>query len=267
MVQSYPLFIRILALFFIVLVAIFMLAPLIVIIGASLGENQFIRFPPLGFSLRWYEKILSTSDYLDSLGVSFLLALTVTFTSSLVGIMAAVALYRRALPFSDALALLFLSPLILPTLIYAIGMLMFWSFLFGPVNLSVLWISHTVIALPYSVRTILAVLEKIDPFLEEAARTMGASRLNILRFVLVPQALPGLAAGAFFAFNISFDEAVLSLFLRSPNLTTLPVRIYGQLEFSPDPSIAAVSSLMILLTIVMLLVIERCLGMGKFSGV
>jgi len=84
--------------------------------------------------------------------------------------------------------------------------------------------------------------------------------------VVVPQCAPGLAAGAFFAFNISFDEAVLSLFLRKPGMTTLPVQIYGQLEFSPDPSVAAVSSIMIALTIVLILVIDRLLGIKKFAS-
>jgi putative spermidine/putrescine transport system permease protein len=94
---------------------------------------------------------------------------------------------------------------------------------------------------------------------------MGAGRLQRLWLVVVPQCRPGLIAGAFFAFNISFDEAVLSLFLRTPGLTTLPVRIYGQLEFSPDPSVAAVSTIMIGLTVTLILVIDRALGLQKFS--
>jgi putative spermidine/putrescine transport system permease protein len=170
------------------------------------------------------------------------------------------------LPFSDGLATFFLSPLVLPSIIYAIGMLMFWSAAFGPVSIVTLWIGHTVVALPYVVRTTLAVLAESDPFLEEAARTMGAGRLQRLFAVVVPQCLPGLAAGAFFAFNISFDEAVLSLFLRKPGLTTLPVQIYGQLEFSPDPSVAALSSIMIGLTIVLIVIIDRMLGLGKFAS-
>jgi putative spermidine/putrescine transport system permease protein len=109
------------------------------------------------------------------------------------------------------------------------------------------------------------VLAESDPFLEEAARTMGAGRLQRLWFVVVPQCVPGLGAGAFFAFNISFDEAVLSLFLRKPDLTTLPVQIYGQLEFSPDPSVAAVSAIMIFLTVLMMVVIDRILGLQRFA--
>ena len=120
--------------------------------------------------------------------------------------------------------------------------------------------------MPYVLRTTLAVLASSDPFLEEAARTMGAGRLQRLWLVVVPQCLPGLAAGAFFAFNISFDEAVLSLFLRRPGLTTLPVQIYGQLEFSPDPSVAAVSTVMIALTIALMLAIDRLLGIKTFAS-
>ena len=144
-------------------------------------------------------------------------------------------------------------------------MLMLWSSLFGPVNFLTLWIDHTVVAIPYVIRTTLAVLSESDPFLEEAARTMGARRLQRLWLVVVPQCAPGLAAGAFFAFNVSFDEAVLSLFLRKPGLTTLPVQIYGQLEFSPDPSVAAVSTIMIAITVILIFCIDRLLGIRNFA--
>ena len=129
-----------------------------------------------------------------------------------------------------------------------------------------MWIGHTVIALPYVIRTTLAVLIDSDPYLEEAARTMGAGWLQRIRYVVLPQCLTGLAAGAFFAFNISFDEAVLSLFLRTPEITTLPIQIYSQLEFSPDPSVAAVSTLMMLLTVVLIVFIDRLIGIQKIAG-
>src|SRR5690606_33485651 len=127
-----------------------------------------------------------------------------------------------------------------------------------------LWLGHTLVALPYVIRTTLAVLADSDPFMEEAARTMGANRLQRLTLVVLPQCAPGLAAGAFFAFNISFDEAVIALFLRNPGLTTLPIQIYNQLEFSPDPSVAAVSTLMIMVTIVLIAAIDRIIGIQRF---
>jgi len=266
MVKAVPTYIRVLSVVFIIATLLVLLAPLVVVIGVSFSESQFIAFPPAGFSLRWYQQVLSSSAYLSAGAISLQIAIFVTIAATLVGGAAAIAIHRRQLPGSELLAMVFLSPLVLPTIIYAIGMLMFWSAAFGPVSILTLALSHTVIAIPYVVRTTLAVLAESDPFLEEAARTMGANRLQRLWFVVVPQCIPGLGAGAFFAFNISFDEAVLSLFLRKPGLTTLPVQIYGQLEFSPDPSVAAVSTIMIALTIVLLVLIDRLLGLQRFAS-
>ncbi len=266
MVRAVPGWLHIVGIVFVALTALILLAPLIVVIGVSVSESQFIAFPPNGLSLRWYQEVLSSNAYLNAAWISIQIALLVTLMATAIGGAAAIAIHRRQLPFSDTLATVFLSPLVLPTIIYAIGMLMFWSSVFGPVTPLTLALSHTAIALPYVVRTTLAVLAESDPYLEEAARTMGANRLQRLWFVVVPQCFPGLAAGAFFAFNISFDEAVLSLFLRGPTLTTLPVQIYSQLEFSPDPSVAAVSTIMIALTIVLIFVIDRMLGLTRFAS-
>lgn len=266
MVKAIPTPLRILAWMFVGLCALFLLGPLVVVVGVSLSESRFISFPPNGLSLRWYQQVLSSDAYLSAGWLSFKVAVLVTVSATLLGGAAAVAIHRRKLPGAEAMGAFFLSPLVLPTIIYAIGMLMLWSTLFGPVSVLTLWISHTIIAAPYVVRTTLAVLADSDPFLEEAAATMGAGRVQRLFLVVLPQCTPGLAAGAFFAFNVSFDEAVLSLFLRKPGLTTLPVQIYGQLEFSPDPSVAAVSTIMILLTIALILVIDRIVGVQKFAS-
>jgi putative spermidine/putrescine transport system permease protein len=266
MVRAVPPALRLAAWAFVVLTAIILLAPLVVVVGVSVSESQFIAFPPAGLTLRWYRQVMASDAYLAAAALSLQVAVLVTLAATLVGGAAAIVLHRRRLPGAQLLATAFLSPLVLPTIIYAIGMLMLWSAVFGPVSLLTLALSHTVIALPYVVRTTLAVLSEADPFLEEAARTMGAGRLQRLVHVVVPQCLPGLAAGAFFAFNISFDEAVLSLFLRKPGLTTLPVQIYGQLEFSPDPSVAAVSTIMIGVTVLLILVIDRLLGLQRFAS-
>ncbi len=265
MVKAVPAWLRIAACAFVGMTALFMLGPLVVVVGVSVSESQFIAFPPMGFSLHWYREVFASDAYIAAVVLSLQLALLVTVSATLVGGAAAVAIHRRKLPAAEVLGTLFLSPLVLPTIIYAIGMLMLWSALFGPVSFATLWIGHTVVAMPYVVRTTLAVLAESDPFLEEAARTMGAGRLQRLVHVVLPQCLPGLAAGAFFAFNISFDEAVLALFLRKPGLTTLPVQIYGQLEFSPDPSVAAVSTLMIAITVLLIVVIDRMLGLQRFA--
>lgn len=265
MVKRVPPFVTAMAWVFVALATVFLLGPLVVVVGVSLSESQFIQFPPQGLTLKWYAEVLSDGAYLNAGWLSFRIAVAVTISACLIGGAAAVALHRKALPGSEIVGGLFLSPLVLPTIIYAIGMLMLWSQIFGAVSALALWLTHTVVAVPYVVRTTLAVLADSDPFLEEAARTMGAGRLQRLWYVVIPQCIPGLAAGAFFAFNISFDEAVLSLFLRRPGLTTLPVEIYGTLEFSPDPSVAAVSSIMIFLTILLIVVLDRLVGVQKVA--
>jgi putative spermidine/putrescine transport system permease protein len=161
MVRGIPASVRVVAWIFVILTLIFVLAPLIVVAGVSVSESQFIVFPPQGFSLRWYEAILSSSTYLAAAWTSLKLAVLVTVT--IVGAGAAVALHRRRLPLTELLGALFLSPLILPTIIFAIGLLMLWSATFGPVSFMALWIGHSVIALPYVVRTTLAVLADSDP--------------------------------------------------------------------------------------------------------
>jgi len=266
MVRGIPGWLKVLTWIFVTLTLVFVLGPLVVVAGVSVSESQFIAFPPAGFSLRWFGAIFESNAYVQALLTSLRLALLVTATATVIGAGAAIALHRRRLPGTALLAGLFLSPLILPSIIFAIGLLMLWSASVGAVSFPVLWIGHTVIALPYVIRTTLAVLADSDPFLEEAARTMGAGRWQRIRYVLLPQCAPGLAAGAFFAFNISFDEAVVALFLRTPELVTLPIQIYNQLEFSPDPTVAAVSTLMMGLTILLIAVIDRLLGIQRFVG-
>lgn len=266
MVRRFPAEARLVAWLLTAAILVFMLAPLAVVVGASLSESQFISFPPGELSLRWYGAVLGDTAYLDAAGTSLTLALLTTATATLVGTPAAIAIARRRFRGAEALSGLFLSPLILPTIIFAIGLLIVFSRYAGGPSFVALWLGHSVITLPYVVRTVVAVLADSDPALEEAARTMGAGPLQRYWYVVLPQAASGIAAGAFFAFNISFDEAVVALFLRSPGLETLPLRIYGQLEFSPDPSVAAVSTIMMLLTVLALVAIDRLLGIGRVAA-
>lgn len=265
MVKSIPPLVRALAWAFVGVMVVVLLAPLLVVAAVSFSSSQFIVFPPVGFSLQWYEQVLTSGTYVPATLTSLKIAVAATITATLVGGAAAVALHRRLLPGSLWMEGAFLSPLVLPTIIFAIGMLMLWSTLFGPVTPLALWLGHSIVCVPYVLRTTLASLADADPNLEDAARTMGAGRVQRLLFVVLPQCAPGLGAGAFFAFNISFDEAVLSLFLRQPDLVTLPVQIYGQLEFSPDPSVAAVSTILIVLTIGLIFLIDRMLGLQRFA--
>lgn len=263
MVGGIPNIVRVTAIALTILVSIYLLVPLAVVIGSSLSASEFLVFPPKGFSLRWYQEILESDLYLRAGWTSLKLATITMIVSLILGTTAAIALSRFRFPGSTALSAFFLSPLILPSLIFAIGLLMVVSqYADGP-DFHWLVVGHTVISIPYVIRTVSSVLVDMDPNLDEAARMMGAKWWQRYLFVVLPQCTSGMAAGAFFAFNISFDDAVVALFMRAPDFETLPIRIYSQLEFSPDPSVAAVSTVMIALTAVLIILLDKALGLSK----
>lgn len=248
---------------FVVAIAIFMLVPLFVVVASSVSASEFLVFPPRGVSLRWYWSVLRSDAYLAAAWASLLLATVTVVLSLSLGTAAAIALARFAVPGKAFIASIFLSPLILPSLIFAIGLLMAFSIYGDGPSFLGLVIGHTVITLPYVVRTVTASLADMDPHLDEAARMMGARWWQRYVLVILPQCRTGMAAGAFFAFNISFDDAVVALFMRAPDVETLPMRIYSTLEFSPDPSVAAVSTIMIVMTVVIVLLLDRVFGLSR----
>lgn len=263
MVRSIPLLGRVLAILLGVVVTLYMLVPLVVVAGASVGENRFLTFPPQGFTLDWYVDALTSSTYLEPFRLSLVVGVTVAIIAAILGTAAALALTRFDIPGAGFLQAFLMSPLMIPTIILAIGGLSVTSLTIGAPNIWVLIAVHAVIAIPYVMRTVTGVMARADPFTEEAARTLGARAFDRYRLVVLPVARPGIAAGAFFAFNISFDDAVIALFLRTPQMETLPIAIYGQLEFSTSPTVAAVSTLMVLLTVVLMIVLERIIGLGR----
>ncbi len=263
MIAATPRWVMALATTFLVAVAAFMLVPLFVVVASSLSSSAFLVFPPPGLSFRWYGEILGSEAYLRAGWTSLKLAMVTVVLALALGTPAAIALSRFRFAGRATIASIFLSPLILPSLIFAIGLLIIFSrYATGP-SFTGLVIGHTVITMPYVIRTVSANLADIDPNLDEAARVMGARWWQRYWLVILPQCKTGMAAGAFFAFNISFDDAVIALFMRAPSVETLPMRIYSTLEFSPDPSVAAVSSVMILMTMVLVVMLSRVFGLSK----
>ena len=249
-----------------VAVAVFMLAPLAIVVLSSFSASEFLVFPPRGLSLRWYDEIVRSSAYLGAAWLSLRLALVVTVISLGIGAPAAIAIARHKVPGSEWLAGFFLSPLVMPTILLGIGLLMVFSAYADGPSFWALVTGHVVVTVPYVVRTVAATLARADRSAEEAARVMGAPWWRRYWHVVLPQARAGLAAGAFFAFNVSFDEAVVALFLRAPGVETLPLLIYGKLEFSPDPSVAAAATLMILMTVLVMVALDRAIGLDRVAA-
>jgi putative spermidine/putrescine transport system permease protein len=179
------------------------------------------------------------------------------------GTLASFALVRYSFPGRDALQLAFVAPLVFPAIVYGVAMLMALSPLRLTRTVLGLILAHVVITVPYVVRTVSATLQGVDRRLEESAQILGANPWRTFWYVTFPLIRPGLIAGATFSLIVSFDEFTVSLFLTGPGLMTLPLEIYHYTEFTIDPTIAAISTVLIVLSVAAIMAIERFLGFER----
>ncbi|WP_428491113.1 ABC transporter permease [Rhodopila sp.] len=245
---------------------IFLAAPLLVTMSLSVSDTLFVSFPPKGFTLGWYGKVLRDPEFLSSLSFSLWLAGFATAGAVLLGLPAAFALVRFPVPGAAVVRSLLLSPLIFPVLVTGLALLQLFSSLgWGSVPVNLL-IAHILVTSPYVVRTVTASLMLADVTLEEAARTLGASRWRTFRRVTLPQIAPGVAAGSLFAFMVSFDNYPVSMWLADAQNEPMPMLIYRKASSVFDPSVATISTLMIGLAIVVVLVLDRLVGLRRAMG-
>lgn len=244
-------------------VLIFTLAPLVVTVAISFNDTAFIVFPPRSFTFKWYGQVVRDPEFLSSLAFSTELALAATIGALLLGVPAAFAVVRGQFPGRDAAAALLLSPLVFPVLITGVALLQLFSMVRSdntPLNL---FIAHVLVTMPYVVRTVTASLMLADRTLEEAAQTLGAARWRVFRRITVPQIAPGLAAGALFAFMVSFDNFPISMWLADAQHNPVPLLIFQRIANVFEPSLAAISTLLILLAVAVVLVVERVAGLRR----
>lgn len=243
---------------------VFLMLPVAVVVFASFSATAYLTIPPQGWTLHWFAEVLSDPTYLSAIAFSLELAIAATVVAVLLAIPACYALHHRWVPFSEVLSGFVLSPLIFPAVVIGVALLQYMSALGLRGNFLMLVLAHVVIVTPYVVRTTLAGLSSLDPTLEEAARVLGASRLSAFLLVVLPLMRMSLMAGFVFAFITSFDEASVTLFLLPPGQATLPVTIFSAIDLGVDPSIAAISTLLIVATIVLLALVERLGGARRF---
>ncbi|MFC3124455.1 ABC transporter permease [Pseudoroseomonas globiformis] len=238
----------------VVLLCTAMLAPILIVVIASFSGDGYLKFPPETLSLRWYIRFLSDPRWLASLWNSFLIAAMTCVLSTALGFLAAYAMTRGAFSMRKTITALLLMPLIVPHVVTAIA-LYFLSARFGLIGFKP-WIAvaHSVVALPIVLVILQSALKVVDPNLERAAMIFGCTRMGVFRRVVLPLVLPGLVSAMLFSFLTSFDELVISLFLAGIRAETLPVRIWNSLLLEVEPTIAAVSSLLIAVTCAALLV-------------
>ncbi len=242
----------------------FLQLPVLVVMLAAVSTTSYLTIPPQGLTLAWFGKVLSDPTYLAAIRLSLTLACAATALSLLLGVAAAYALYRKAVPGAEAVSAVLMAPLILPSVVIGVALLQYFSLVGVRGSFAGLLLAHVVITVPYVVRSALAGLAGVDVALEEAARVLGATGPEAFRLVTLPLLRPGLVAGALFAFITSLDNVPVTIFLTGANQTTLPVLIFSSVEMGVDPSVAAVSTLLIVATGIALLIAERRTGFHRF---
>lgn len=234
----------------------FLLSPPLIIISTAFSPTTFPTFPPRGVSLRWFLEFLHDTDYLRAFKNSLIIALITTFISMTVGTMASFALDRFAFRGSEKLKSIFLSPLIFPKIILAIALVQLFYLLGLMATLPGLLIGHVIVTIPFVIQTVSASLSRMDRSLEEAAHTLGAGSFQVFFRVTLPLIIYGVIAGGIFSFVISFNEIYISLFLTGPRFSTLPVRIFADLDGDYSTIVPAVGTIIIAIVFSMFYIFE-----------
>ena len=266
---------RLLFLAAVVLVYLFLITPLVIVVLASFNAGEFLTFPPQGFSLKWYVSFFNSEAFMDSLLYSLKIALWCTLFSTLLGVSVALYVVRYGGRWREPIRLFILMPLLLPEILTAIALLFFYyNFdalmrtlaLPGLVGLfknsfAGLLIGHILITLPFVFLSISSSLYNFDRSLEEAARSLGASRFTTFRRITLPIIKPGIIAGALLCFIISFDLFAISLLLKGIGIATLPIQLFDYVRWDFDPTAAAVSTVSIVITLIAIILTEKLVGL------
>jgi putative spermidine/putrescine transport system permease protein len=233
---------------------VFLLLPTLVVLPLSLSESPSMRLPPEAWSTRWYEAAFTSGDWMAALRRSTVAAVLTTAIAVPAGIAAALALRASARPLAAAIRMLLVAPAIIPAVLIGIGAFFLFARLGLNNTLPGLVLAHVALALPYVLLTIEAGLARVDPALEPAARSLGAAPWRAALTVTVPQIRHSIVVAALFAFLTSFDEISVAFFISSGDRSTLPRRMFSALRDSFDPTIAAISMVLIVVTALIVLV-------------
>ena len=247
------------------LVAVFMLAPLVVAVLVSFSSSSVFNLPPPEWSLRWFAALARKDGLVESLILSLKVAVASTAISLVLGTLCAIAIEHGRFRGREAVLAFLVSPLMMPGLVVGVALLQALREIGLRDVLGALIVGHIVITLPYITRTVHASLALFDITLIDAARTLGLSYPQAIIKVMVPGLAPAFLTAGLFAFLASLDNYPISIFLTDARNKTLPIEILRYLEETPDPTIAAISSCLILLTIIVLFVAERLVGVKRLA--
>jgi ABC-type spermidine/putrescine transport system permease subunit II len=241
----------------ILLIAIFLVAPIVVVVSASLSSSGTFEFPPSGLSLQWFDAFFASESFTHAFLVSLTVATIVSVLAAFVGALAAIGLVRFAPRRLAFLETVFLAPVVVPGVLLGAALLLFYLHSAIRGTLLALLIGHLVIAIPYALQTMIAGLAGLGIVLEEAAMSLGATPLQAFNKVTLPLIRSSVVAAAVLSFVISFSDVNLAIFLTGPTTVTLPMVIFTDVLHLGEPTVAAASTIQVLLIAVLLVVAQR----------
>ena len=251
--------------FICVLISIFLIAPMIIVVIISFSSAQFLTFPPPGISLQWYNKLFGLPVWTESLNTSLKIMIASSILATFMGTSAAFALARYEFPGKSLIMALIMAPLIVPMIIIAaalLGAYRSWELLGTYTGLI---LAHAAVSTPYVVFTVLGSLRMVDSRLDDAALTLGATRFVAFRRVTLPLILPAVLSGMLFSMVLSFDELIISIFVSSPLVRPVAVQMWSDVRGDTDPTIAAIGTLLLAFSLVILLLEAAVRRMRRVS--
>ncbi len=238
------------------LVFVFLVAPIIIVIPLSFNSEMFFSFPMPGLSLRWYAEFFNGLQWQLSLKNSVIVGFSATILATVLGTLAALGLARARIPGKGLILAVLISPIIVPIVITAVGTYYFYARIGLATTLPGLILAHTALGVPFVVITVTATLAGFDQNLIRAGASLGADPMRVFFKVTLPLILPGVISGALFAFVTSWDEVVVALFLAGPEQHTLPRRMWSGIRELLNPTILAVATLLITVSVLLMTAIE-----------
>jgi putative spermidine/putrescine transport system permease protein len=245
----------------------FLLLPGVIVTIAAFDSRAILSFPPQGFSLRWFERALTYRDFVNGIKNGAIIMVVSSCLALAIGTAFAYAIERYDFAGKKTIEGFLLAPLVVPHFVVGLGFLMFASQLGLARTYTVVVICHLVLVMPFVLRSVYISLKNLDPRLERAAASLGASPGRVLFTVTLPLLMPGLVSGWMFAAILSFNEFTASLFVTAQRTQTLPVAMYNYVREYADPTMAALSAIFIVLTAAVLVLADRFLGLGKVLNV
>lgn len=246
------------------LVLLFLLGPFLIVFIAGFSGEETLAFPPKTYSLRWIAHVFTVEAFQRSFGTSLIVGFGATLLALVLGVPVAYAFSRYQFRGKELMRTLLTTPLIVPGIIVGLALLRYFVLKVDlPVVLSLL-VGHTTLLVPYAVRVVSASLANLRSDIDDAAITLGATRLQVFFKVILPNIRGGVAAAFILSFITSFNQVPVSLFLTGPGVSTLPIEMLSYMEFTFDPSIAALSTLLVLLTVAIVFITEKLLGITRY---